>query len=143
MRLGVATQTGAGDGVVPAGGEHADTRRDHLQREADMRRIVWILVAIPLLTIPRAAASTWALQDIGVGTGLAITQETWTADAIDYDNDGLMDLWIGYHDHGGKLWRNDGDGTMSYVARSAWPEFGYRADGTHARIDRHDSAWGD
>jgi hypothetical protein len=108
-----------------------------------MRRIVWILVAIPLLTIPRAVASTWALRDISVGTGLAIAQETWTADAIDYDNDGLIDLWIGYHDHGGKLWRNDGDGTMSWVARSAWPEFGYRANGTRARIDRHDSAWGD
>jgi hypothetical protein len=108
-----------------------------------MRRTVWLAIAIPLLMIPPASAATLTVRDITVSTGLAATQETWTVDPIDYDHDGLMDAWIGYHDHGGKLWHNHGGGTMSWVARSAWPEFGDRANGTRARIDRHDSAWGD
>jgi FG-GAP-like repeat len=108
-----------------------------------MRRTVWIAFAIPPLMIASASAAALTVRDITDSTGLTAMQETWTVNTVDYDNDGLMDAWIGYHDHGAKLWRNDGDGTMSWVARSAWPEFGYRPNGTRARIDRHDSAWGD
>jgi hypothetical protein len=106
-----------------------------------MRRVVWLAVAIPFFMIPPGSATPWTVRDITESTGLAATQETWTVDTIDYDKDGLMDAWIGYHDHGGKLWHNDGDGTMSWVARSAWPEF--ESKGSLEQIDRHDSAWGD
>jgi hypothetical protein len=102
--------------------------------------MVWLAFAIPILMIPPASADTLVIRDITERTGLAATQETWTLDVIDYDNDGLMDAWIGYHDHGGKLWHNDGDGSMSWVARSAWPEF---ESDSRGRIDRHGSAWGD
>jgi len=108
-----------------------------------MRGAMWLALVVPLLMISPASAATWTVRDITEGTGLAATEETWTVDSIDYDHDGLMDALIQYHDQGGKLWHNDGDGTMSWVARSAWPEYGYRPDGSRARVDRHASAWGD
>jgi VCBS repeat protein len=107
-----------------------------------MRRVVWLPLATSFLLIaPSDSAVALTVRDITPSTGLAATQETWTVDTLDYDNDGLMDAWIGYHDHGGKLWHNDGDGTMSWVARSAWPEF--ESKSSLQEIDRHGSAWGD
>ncbi len=50
-----------------------------------------------------------------------------------------MDLWIGFHDQGGKLWSNDGDGTFSRVAASAWP----KVNASGSIPDRHDCAWAD
>ncbi len=50
-----------------------------------------------------------------------------------------MDLWIGFHDQGGKLWSNGGDGICSRVATSAWPKVN-----AAGRIpDRHDCTWAD
>lgn len=52
-------------------------------------------------------------------------------------------IWIGYHDNGGKLWRNNGDGTMTRVARSAWPVGQTNQNGVWKRADRHGGAWAD
>ena len=46
--------------------------------------------------------------------------ETWDATAVDYDGDGDQDVWVGYHDQGGKLWRNNGSGDYTRVA-GTWP----------------------
>jgi hypothetical protein len=71
------------------------------------------------------------------GSGVAATTETWEATPVDYDRDGDEDVWIGYHDQGGKLWRNNGSG--SYALAYTWPR--RNADGKVP--DRHDCAWAD
>jgi hypothetical protein len=58
---------------------------------------------------------------------------------VDYDNDGDQDVWIGYHDQGGKLWSNNGSGAYTRVAAAAWPTV--NADGQIP--DRHYCAWAD
>jgi PKD repeat protein len=72
---------------------------------------------------------------------------TWAAEPVDFDNDGDEDVWIGYHQQGvlkepmgaGRLFRNDGDGTYTWVAREAWPRLK-----PNGRIpDRHDCTFSD
>ena len=77
--------------------------------------------------------------DEAVRAGIYEVNESWEAEPVDFDSDGDMDLWIGFHDQGGKLWSNDGDGTFSRIATSAWPKVN-----AAGRIpDRHDCAWAD
>ena len=109
-----------------------------------MKRLAWILGIIAIVSQVPASAATSELADVTSATGLAATQESWTANPIDYNGDGLQDIWIGYHDNGGKLWQNNGNGTMTWVARSAWPVRGaVSPDGVRRRIDRHGCAWAD
>jgi hypothetical protein len=108
-----------------------------------MKRLVWILALAVLLVAAPANAGAWRVTDITGTTGLAATQETWTADAVDYDADGWQDILIGYHDNGGKLWRNNGNGTMSWVARDAWPVGWTTPTGVWKRADRHGGDWAD
>ncbi|MDQ4086204.1 MAG: VCBS repeat-containing protein [Actinomycetota bacterium] len=79
--------------------------------------------------VDRAAAV--GLRTVGV--------ETYTATPVDYNRDGRQDVWIGYHGHGGRLWKNRGNGTYARVARTAWPS--HTSHG--GKIDRHDCAWAD
>ncbi|MDX6324657.1 MAG: hypothetical protein QOK15_1011 [Nocardioidaceae bacterium] len=79
-----------------------------------------------------------AVTDVAGRVGLAEVTETFSAAARDYDKDGDLDVLISYHDHGGKLWRND-HGHFTQVAKDAFPM--RNADGNI--IDRHDCAWAD
>jgi hypothetical protein len=103
-----------------------------------MTRLAPLLLFVLALTQSApAVGATWRLSDVTAGTGLAAVEETWTADAIDYDGDGLQDIWIGYHDQGGKLWRNDGDGTLTWVAPTdARGEERHRAGADAPRSDQ-------
>jgi len=65
---------------------------------------------------------------------------------MDYNADGIEDVWIGYHDQGGKLYRGLGGGQFASdaVTAPAWPR---RQQPTPeypdpAVIDRHDCAFG-
>jgi len=91
-----------------------------------------------LLTVPAAGAS-WVAVNTVTGSGLASSLETWEATPVDYDGDGDQDVWVGYHDQGGKLFRNNGSGTYTRVAAGAWPRV--NADGMIP--DRHQCAWAD
>ena len=73
------------------------------------------------------------------GSGLASSLETWDATVVDYDGDGDQDVWVGYHDQGGRLFRNNGAGVYTRVAAAAWPRV--NADGMIP--DRHLCAWAD
>src|SRR5262245_15425534 len=86
---------------------------------------------------PPAAAATWTAVDTVSGSGLGESVETWEATPVDFDGDRDQDVWIGYHDQGGKLWRNDGHGV--YTQAYAWPRV--NADGKIP--DRHDCDWAD
>jgi FG-GAP-like repeat len=98
-----------------------------------------VLVTFGLTKPPPAEAATWVAVNTVGGTGLAATVETWEATPVDYDGDGDQDVWVGYHDQGGKLWRNNGSGAYTRVAANAWPRV--NAEG---RIpDRHYCAWAD
>ncbi|WP_459976001.1 FG-GAP repeat domain-containing protein [Nocardioides pyridinolyticus] len=77
--------------------------------------------------------------DTVAASGLASSLETWEATPVDYDGDGDQDVWIGYHDQGGRLFRNDGSGTYTRVASAAWPRV--NADGMVP--DRHYCTWAD
>lgn len=88
---------------------------------------------------PSAAAAAWVAINTVTGSGLASSLETWEATPVDYDGDGDQDVWVGYHDQGGKLFRNNGSGTYTRVAASAWPRV--NADGMIP--DRHHCAWAD
>lgn len=86
-----------------------------------------------------AAAFPWTAVDVIANTGLESTSESWSSTPTDYDGDGFQDVLIGYHDHGAKLFRNDGNGTFTRVAPTAWPEFWPPMN----RLDRHGCAPGD
>ena len=101
-------------------------------------------LGLVVATSPPANAVTWTAQDRVAASGLAATTETWEASPVDYDGDGDQDVWIGYHDQGGKLWRNNGPnaaGQITYtrVAAAAWP---VTVPGVPF-IDRHDCRWAD
>jgi len=64
--------------------------------------------------------------------------ETYGAVAVDYNRDGLQDVWIGQHSDGARLMRNRGHRRYARVARSAWPTGMGRG-----HIDRHDCDWAD
>ena len=81
-----------------------------------------------LIAVDRAAAM-----------GLYAVDKSWAATAVDYDGDGDEDVWVGYHQWSGKLWRNDG-GVYTRVAPSAWP----RTNPLNGKVpDRHDCAFAD
>lgn len=88
---------------------------------------------------PKAGAATWVAVDTVSGSGLASSLETWEATPVDYDGDRDQDVWVGYHDQGGKLFRNNGSGTYTRVAATAWPRV--NADGKIP--DRHQCSWAD
>ncbi len=46
------------------------------------------------------------------GSGLTASLETWEAVPVDYDGDGDQDVWVGYHDQGGRLFSNNGKGDL-------------------------------
>jgi hypothetical protein len=80
-----------------------------------------------------------AVHDRAAEAGLACTERTWAVTAVDFDVDGDEDVWIGHHQWGGRLWSNDGDGTYTRVAPTAWP----RRNAEGKIPDRHDCAWAD
>ena len=92
-----------------------------------------------LLTPSPAGAAAWVAVDTVIGSGLTASLETWEATPVDYDGDGDQDVWVGYHDQGGRLFRNDGTGVYTRVALTAWPKV--NADGKIP--DRHLCDWAD
>lgn len=100
------------------------------------------LVALMVSALPGAAvaAPSPQLVDIAAASGLAITERTWSASTVDYNNDGFEDAWLGFHQHvDSRLMRNNGNGTFTWVARNAW----HRLNANGQPIDRHDCAWAD
>lgn len=107
------------------------------------RVLVAVLTAgmvVGLASAPAPAVGpAWVAQDVIAGSGLAASTETWEAVPVDFDDDGDQDVWIGYHDQGGKLWRNNGFGAYTQVITAAWP----RKNSERKIPDRHDCAWAD
>ncbi len=77
--------------------------------------------------------------DTAEAAGLFTVEESWESEPVDYDNDGDDDVWIGYHDQGGALLQNDGNGAYTRVAEDAFP----RVNAAGRIPDRHDCAWAD
>jgi hypothetical protein len=87
----------------------------------------------------QAVAATFTVIDDAGPAGLYEVNESWSARAVDANGDGCQDVWIGYHDQGGKLWRGDCAGAYTRIAPGAWPR--RNAEG---RIpDRHECDWAD
>jgi hypothetical protein len=106
------------------------------------RVLIAVLLAVSTLAgvpAPPAVAATWVAVNTVAGSGLASSLETWDATVVDYDGDGDQDVWVGHHDQGGRLFRNDGAGVYTRVAVAAWPRV--NADGLIP--DRHLCAWAD
>ena len=80
-----------------------------------------------------------AFVDVSSGAGVASTSPSFSASWVDYDEDGLLDLYVanslvsGYSP-ANQLYRNGGDGTFVDVAQSAGV-----ADGGNS----YGAAWGD
>ena len=55
---------------------------------------------------PAAAAPT--LVDRAQQAGVYVSTQTWASTAVDYDADGREDVWVGFHQWGGRLFRNQG-----------------------------------
>lgn len=89
-------------------------------------------------TISKAASAE--LEDGIKGSGLYGYQRTWSANTVDFNNDGLEDIWLGYHQQvDSKLMRNNGDGTYTRVAHNVTA----RVNDDGGILDRHDCAWAD
>lgn len=108
-------------------------------------RITMVLAVLSVVVVgsgsalPVRAASPELTNVIG-STGLYALQRTWSANTVDYNNDGLEDVWLGYHQQvDSKLMRNNGDGTYTYVA----PELTARKNAQKGILDRHDCTWSD
>jgi hypothetical protein len=94
------------------------------------RRLRNLLTAvIGLALIVPAPASAATVRNIAAQVGLADFQESWSANAGDFDKDGWLDIMLVLHVHGGRLYRNNRQGTFT-LAR------------TFPTTDRHDCAWG-
>lgn len=85
-----------------------------------------------------ATAGTLYVADVAQAAGIYEQNLSFSSNPADYDGDGDTDLLVVDHNQGAKLWRNNGDGTFTRVAQTAWP-----AVSNGFRIDRHDCAWGD
>lgn len=104
-----------------------------------LARVLVVGVAyLAVLPLPADAAAPTAVDTIQA-SGLQASTETWEANPVDYDGDGDQDVWIGYHDQGGKLWRNDGHGVYARLATNAWP----RLSPEGKVVDRHYCDWAD
>lgn len=114
-------------------------------RRTVLTTLLTLAVAVAYVVVtgaaPSSAAEPYRLADQARSAGLydGVDRPTWAATAVDYNGDGLQDVWVGYHQFGGKLYRNNGDGTFTWVARDAWQ----RADANGAIVDRHDCTFGD
>lgn len=109
-------------------------------RRPGARVVVMVIVsALALAAVGSAQAATVTLVDGASPAGLQEVNKSWAARTVDYDRDGDEDVWIGYHQWTGKLWRNNGNGTYTRVAASAWP----RQNSEGMIPDRHDCAWAD
>ena len=86
---------------------------------------------------PAAAAPT--LTDRALQAGVYVSTQTWATTPVDYDADGWEDVWVGLHQWGGRLFRNNGNGTYTRVALTAWP----RVNSQNGIVDRHDCAFAD
>jgi hypothetical protein len=102
-----------------------------------VRTAAILLVSVPAAVPSPAAAATWTAVNTVAGSGLGASIETWEATTVDVDRDGDQDVWIGYHDQGGTLWRNDGTGR--YAAAYTWP----RRNPSGKVPDRHECDWAD
>jgi len=98
---------------------------------------------LPAAAAPSASETSqqrmaaWVAVNTVAGSGLGASIETWEATPVDYDRDGDQDVWIGYHDQGGRLWRNNGQGVYSLA--HTWP----RVNADNRVPDRHDCDWAD
>lgn len=92
-----------------------------------------------LLSVGPARAATYVAVDTASTAGLAYSGETWLACSVDTDVDGWPDVYLGQHDQGGRLLHNNGNGTYTRVAASAWP----RVNPGRKIPDRHGCAWAD
>ncbi len=102
--------------------------------------IVALLAVVAVAVSSKAFAASPEVTDVISPTGLTGLQRTWAASTVDYNNDGLEDIWIGYHQQvDSKLMRNNGDGTFTYVA----PDFTKRKNAQGGVFDRHDCQWAD
>lgn len=86
------------------------------------------------------AQAATVLADMAAAEGFSANALTWSSSTVDYNNDGLEDVWVGFHqDIDSRLMRNNGDGTYTWVARDAWE----RKNALGGIPDRHDCAWSD
>jgi hypothetical protein len=97
-----------------------------------------ILASLLFAGLPPAAAAP-TLADRASQAGVYVSTQTWASTPVDYNMDGREDVWVGFHQWGGRLFRNEGNGTYTRVALNAWP----RTNSQGAVPDRHDCAFAD
>lgn len=101
---------------------------------------IFVVAGILLSLSGLAHAASVELTNSASASNLNIVQRTWSASTVDYNNDGLEDIWLGFHQRvDSKLMRNNGDGTYTPVAEYAW----HKDNSLGEPIDRHDCEWGD
>lgn len=94
--------------------------------------------AVGLVTT--AGAASPSIVNTASQSGLAMVSRTWAVSTVDYNNDGLEDIWLGFHANAeSKLMRNNGNGTYTWVAQGTWMP----RNSQKKQIDRHDCAWAD
>ena len=79
------------------------------------------------------------LDNVVREAGIRTPDFTYSGEGIDVDKDGDEDIFISNHTRGARLWRNNGGGRFTRIARYAWPD--HNAD--DKLIDRHHCAWAD
>jgi hypothetical protein len=83
-----------------------------------------------------AHASGIEFSDVTQGSGISHRGETWGVSWGDYNADGRPDVWVSNHQTYPGLYRNNGDGTFTDVARQL-------LGGINDKADTHGAAWGD
>ena len=77
----------------------------------------------PSLTTAAAPAGPITVQDRASSAGIAQTTLTRGAVILDYNGDGLPDIFLGRHQNPAGLYRNNGDGTFTEVQVGAFPHY--------------------
>ena len=120
--------------------EGALTRRGFIGVAGSVAGLAASGVPLALLTARRADAaqttSTTYFQDATLGAGINYSNESWGCAWGDFNGDGKPDLWASNHKHPESLWRNNGDGTFTDIAKQVDPI-------TKPYVDTHGSTWAD
>lgn len=97
---------------------------------------VWLVVSSLFSVTVQANASGIQFSDVANQVGITHRGETWGVSWGDYNSDGKPDIWVSNHQAYPGLYRNNGDGTFTDVARSLLGVINEKAD-------THGAAWGD
>ncbi len=100
-----------------------------------MKKIILLNVLMSCVLLHGNALSEILFQNVSSTAGISRIGESWDVSWGDFNNDKLIDIWVGNHRKKPSLWINNGDGTFYNIEEVAVDK--------DRRYDMHSAAWAD